>query len=116
MKDLASVDAKISKKIKLQMTIKAVNDTAETNGLVFTLLIFDAYSRMHHLDLSAPNIMQRAVAISKAMSEMKKMMTKKQIRDALNSKNGFIVNHLHDLSINSEVLVWRKNNAEKSGN
>ena len=42
------------------------------------------------------------------------MMTKKQIRNALNFKNDFIVNHFHDLSINSEVLIWRKNNADKT--
>ena len=72
MKDLTNVDAKVSKKIKLQMTIKTVNDTAKTNGLVFTFLIFDAYSRMHHLDPSASNIIQRAVAINKVMGEVKK--------------------------------------------
>ena len=107
MKDLASVDAKVSKKIKLQMIIKAVNDTAKTNGLVSTLLVFDAYSRMHHQDPSASNIMQRAVAINKVMGEMKKMMTKKQIRNVLNIKNGpdSIVNYFHDLSLNSEVLI-----------
>ena len=107
MKNLASIDTKVSKKIKLQMTVKAINDTADANGLVSTLLMFDAYSRMHHLDLPAPNIIQRAAAISKAMGEMKKMMTKKQIRDALNIKNGPgpIINHLHDLSINSEILI-----------
>ena len=115
MKDLA-VDAKINKEIELQMTIKAVNDTADANDLVFMLLVFYAYSRMHHLDFFASNIIQRVVAISKAMGEMKKIMTKKQIRDALNIKNGFgsIVSHFHDLSLNSEVLVWREGNAEKS--
>ena len=112
MKNLAKM--KISKKLKLQMTIKTVNDTASPNGLVFTLLVFEAYSRMHHLDSSASNIIQRAAAISKAMGEMKKIMTKKQIRDVLNIRNDSIVNHLHDLSINSEVLIWRKGNAEKS--
>ena len=115
MEDL-TIDAKISKKVRLQMIVKTINDIAETNGLVSTLLIFDAYSRMHHLDPSAPNIIQRAAAISKAMGEVKKMMTKKQIRNALNSKNGSIINHFHDLLINSEVLIWRKSNAEKSGN
>ena len=105
MEDLISVDAKISKKIKLQMIIKTVNDIAETNGLLFTLLIFDAYSRMDHLDSSAPNINQCAVVISKVMGEIKKMMAKKQIRDVLNFKNDFIVNHFHDLFINSEVLI-----------
>ena len=116
MEDLTSVDAKVSKKVRLQMIVKAVNDIAEANGLVPTLLVFGAYSRMHHLDPPAPNIMQRAAAISKAMGEVKKMMAKKQIRNALNSKNGSIVNHLHDLPINSEILVWRKNNADKSRN
>ena len=34
-------------------------------------------------------------------------MTEKQIRDTLNIKNGSdsIINHFHDLSINSEILV-----------
>ena len=41
MKDL-TVDAKVSKEVKLQMIVKAINDIAKTNGLVFTLLIFDA--------------------------------------------------------------------------
>ena len=105
MKNLASVDAKISKEIRLQMTIKTINDKTKTNDLVFTLLVFDAYPRMHHLDSSASNIIQRAVAINKAMHEMKKIMTKKQVRDTLNIKNGSIINHFHDLSINSEVLI-----------
>ena len=106
MKNLAgSTETKVSKKLGLQTTVKAVNDTADANGLVPTLLMFDAYSRMHHLDPSASNIIQRAVAISKTMGEMRKMMTKKQVRDVLNTKNGSIVNHFHDLSINSEVLI-----------
>ena len=96
------------------MTIKTLNDIADPNGLVFTLLIFETYSRMHHLDPSASNIIQRVAAISKAMNEMRKIMTEKQIRDALNTRNDSIVNHFHDLSINSEILVWRKSNANKS--
>ena len=103
MKNLTEM--KINKKLELQMTIKAVNDTANSNDLVFTLLIFGAYSRMHHLNPSAPSIIQRVAAISKTMNEMRKIMTEKQIRDVLNIKNGPIVNHLHDLSINSEVLI-----------
>ena len=116
MKNLAEM--KINKELELQMIIKTVNDTAEANGLVFTLLIFGAYSRMHHLNPSASNIVQRVVVIIKAMNEIKKMMAKKQIRDALNTKNDFdsIINHLHDLSINSEILVWRESNANKSKN
>ena len=42
----------IIKKMKFQMTVKAVNDTADDNGLIFTLLMFEAYSRMQEFDLS----------------------------------------------------------------
>ena len=115
MKNLTSVDAKISKEIRLQMAVKTINDTAGANGLVPTFLVFGAYPRMHHLDPPAPSIIQRAAAISKAMSEVKKIMAEKQVRDALNTKNDPIVNHLHDLPINSEILVWRESNANKSG-
>ena len=114
MKNL--IEMKFSKKLKLQMIIKAINDTAKANNLVFTLLIFGAYSRMHHLDLSASNIVQRAVVISKVTGEMRKIMTEKQIDNALNIKNGSIINYFHDLPINSEVLIWRKNNTDKSKN
>ena len=112
MKNLAEM--KISKKIRLQITVKAINDTAKANGLVFTFLIFHAYLCMHHLDPSASNIIQRAVVISKTMSEVRKMMAEKQIRNVLNFRNGSIVNHFHDLSINSEILVWRESNAGKT--
>ena len=114
MEDLISTEIKISKKLDLQMIVKTVNNTAKTNGLVFTLLVFDAYSRMHYLNLSTSNIIQRAAAITKTMKKMKKMIVEKQIRNVLNTRNESIVNHFHDLSLNSEVLVWRKNNANKT--
>ena len=105
MKNLTNIEIKISKKLNLQMTVKTINDTAEANGLVFTLLIFDAYSRMHHLNPSTPNITQRAAAIIKTMKKMKKMIVEKQIQNALNIRNESIINHLHDLPLNSEVLI-----------
>ena len=115
MEDLASTEIKVSKELGLQMAVKAVNDTAGANGLVPTLLVFGAYSRMHHLDPPAPSITQRAAAITKAMEEVRKMIVERQVRDALNTRNGSIVSHLHDLPLNSEVLVWREGNAGKTG-
>ena len=115
MKDLTdSTEIKVSKELNLQMIVKAVNDIAKANGLVSTLLVFDAYSRMHHLDSSASNITQRAAAITKTMKKMKKMIVEKQIRNVLNIRNESIVSHLHDLPLNSEVLVWKKGNANKT--
>ena len=37
----------------LQMTVKAVNDTAGPNGLVLTLLVFGAFLRMTELNAPA---------------------------------------------------------------
>ena len=105
MKNLINIEIKISKKLNLQMIVKTINDTAKANGFVFTLLIFDVYSRMHHLDFSASNIIQRATAIIKTMKKMKKMIVEKQIRNVLNIRNESIISHLHDMSLNSEVLV-----------
>jgi hypothetical protein len=37
----------IDKEMILQMIVKTVNDTADSDELMSTLLVFDAYSRMH---------------------------------------------------------------------
>ncbi len=46
------------KETMLQMAVKSVNDTAGPNGLVFTLLVFGAYPRMHSMDLPIPTIIR----------------------------------------------------------
>ena len=52
------------------MAVKAVNDTAELNSLVPTLLVFGTYSRMSEISLSSSSIVARATAIRKAMKEL----------------------------------------------
>ncbi len=98
----------ISKEIVLQMTVKAINDTAGPDELVPTLLVFGAYPRMHAMDPPAPSISQRAMAIEKAMTEVRKFRAERQVADALNTRNGLIVTPIHDLPLNSDVLVWRE--------
>ena len=98
----------INKDIGLQMAVKAVNDTAGPDGLVPTLLVFGAYPRMLSFDPPAPTILQRAAAINKAMDEVRKIRDQRMVADALNTRNGPLVNPLHDLPLNSEVLVWRE--------
>jgi len=39
------------------MAVKAVNDTAGPDGLVFTLLVYGAYLRISKLDPFAPSVM-----------------------------------------------------------
>jgi hypothetical protein len=90
------------------MAVKAVNDTAGPDGLVPTLLVYGAYPRMTNLDPPAPSIIDRATAIRKAMSEIAKLQAKQAVSSALNHCNGPDITSVHDLPLNSEVLVWRE--------
>jgi hypothetical protein len=87
------------------MAVKAVNDSVSPDGLVPTLLVFGAFPRMTDLDDPVPTISQRATAIRKAIEEITKIRAKLQVNTALNTRNGPITEHIHDLPINSDVLV-----------
>ena len=103
----------LSKEIILQMAIKAINNTAEPNGLAPILLVFGAYLCMSEFDAPTPIITQRVTAIKNAIKEMQKVRAEKKVADALNQKNepGPIVSVVHDLPLDSHVLVWRESNA-----
>jgi hypothetical protein len=98
-------ETRISKEIILQMIVKAINDTVGSDELMLILLIFEAYSRMHAMNSSISSINQRAVTIEKAMIEMREFRAERQVADALNTRNDLIVISIHDLSINSDVLI-----------
>jgi hypothetical protein len=98
-------ETRINKNIILQMIVKTINDTAESDELVSTLLVFEAYSRMHVMNSSISSINQRVMTIEKAMIEMKKFRAERQVADALNIRNDLIVTSIHDLSLNSNVLI-----------
>jgi hypothetical protein len=100
-----NIETDISKEIILQMNVKAINDTADLDELMFTLLIFDVYSRMHVMNLSISSISQRAMTIEKVITEVRKFRTERQVADALNIRNDLIVIPIHDLLINSNVLI-----------
>ncbi|KHJ35816.1 hypothetical protein EV44_g3960 [Erysiphe necator] len=108
-------DLKTGKDVILQMAIKAINDSAGPNGLIPTLQVFGAYPRMCHSDPPNPSIAQRATAIQKAMNEIKKINCKHLVNNALNQRNGLRTEDIHDLSLNSEVLVWREAKVGKAG-
>ena len=98
----------IQKELALQMAVKAVNNTAGPDGLVPTLLVYGAYPRMSNLDPPAPSIMEQAAAIRKAMAEIVKLQAKQTVNNALHHRNGPNTTSVHDLPLNSEVLVWRE--------
>jgi hypothetical protein len=68
-----NLETDISKKIILQMIVKAINDTIDLDELMFTLLIFNVYSRMHVMNSSTSSINQRTMTIKKAMIGIKKI-------------------------------------------
>ena len=101
--------------LELQMTLKTINDSIESHELISILLVFGAYPRMTELNTFSFTINQRAIAMKKIMDEMRKFNANRQINDALNTRNGLSTTHLHDLSLNSPVLVYREGPAGRSG-
>jgi hypothetical protein len=100
-----NIEIDTSKETILQMIVKAINDTADPDELMLTLLIFDAYSRMHVMNSSTSSINQRAMTIEKVMIEIRKFRAERQVSDALNIRHEPIVTSIHDLSLNSNVLI-----------
>ena len=58
------------------MAVKAVNNTASLNGLVLTLLVYEAYLRISNLDPPTPSITERVAIIRKAIAEIVKLRAK----------------------------------------
>ena len=96
------------------MTFKIINDSVKPKGFVFILFVFDAYPRMIESDASFSTITQRATAIKKAMKEVRKITASRQINDAVNTKNNFFIDSIHDLSLKVEIFVFRKSNAGRT--
>lgn len=67
-KEIPSLD----KTTRLQMAVKAVNDTVGPDGLVPTLLVFGAFPRMSREDRPTPSNTQRALVIRRAIAEVRK--------------------------------------------
>ena len=87
------------------MAVKAINNTAGLDGLVPTLLVYRAYPRMSKLDSPAPSITEQAAAIRKAMAKIVKLQAKQTVNNALHHHNGPNTTPVHDLPLNSKVLI-----------
>jgi hypothetical protein len=93
------------------MAVKAVNNTAGPNGLISTLLVFGAFSRIFHNSFLSPSIIKRAKAVNQAMKKLRKHMVARQMNAALNTCNGpdLAAYSPMDLSLQNEMRVWRDN-------
>ena len=105
----------IDKDMALQMAFKAINDSVGPDGLIPTLLVYGAYPRMSEYDTPVLTITQRASAIKKAMTEIQRLRAKRQVADALNTRNGPNTDNIHNLELNSPVLVWREGKTGQNG-
>ena len=92
------------------MAFKAINDIAGLDGLVLTLLVYSAYPRITEHNPLLLLIAQRALAIKKAIAEVQKLRAKRQVNDAINTRNGPNIATIYDFTLNSNVLVWREGN------
>ncbi|KAI1185280.1 hypothetical protein F5B17DRAFT_42530 [Nemania serpens] len=104
----AELGTTCSKDSILQMAVKAVNSTAGPNGLVPTLLVFGAYPRMNFDSPPSPSTIQRQNAMDKAMKELRTAAADRQIRDALDTRNGPDVSDVLGLPIGHEVRIYRE--------
>jgi phosphoserine phosphatase len=87
------------------MIVKTINDIVDFDELMSTLLVFDAYSRMHVMNSLISSINQRAMIIEKVMTEVRKFRAERPVADVLNIRNESIITSIHDLSLNSNVLI-----------
>lgn len=67
----------LSKEIILQITVKTINNIASPNGLVPTLLVFEAYPHILEFDSHAPIIIQHIVVIKSVIKEVQKVRAKR---------------------------------------
>jgi hypothetical protein len=87
------------------MAVKAINNTAGPNGLVPTLLVYRAYLRISKLDPPTLSVTDQAAVIQKAVAEIVKLRAKQTINNALYHRNGPNTTLVHNLPLNSKVLI-----------
>ncbi len=67
----------LNKNAALQISFKALNDSAGPDGLVPTLLVFGVFLRIAELDAPSPTVLQRTAALQKAIEEVKRLRAKR---------------------------------------
>jgi hypothetical protein len=100
----------INKDTVLQMAFKAINDSAGPDGIIPTLLVYGALPRMTEYNAPSPTVLQLSAVLKKAIVEIQKLQARCQIANALNARNGPSATDIHELPLNSDVLVWREGN------
>jgi hypothetical protein len=90
------------------MVIKAVNNTAEPDGLVPTLLVFGTYSRITTTNTLSLTVIKRGKAIIKAIKQIAELHVKRQVTNVLRQRNGPNISNTLNVLISKDVLVYKK--------
>jgi hypothetical protein len=90
------------------MAIKAVNNTAEPNGLILTLLVFSTYPRITTTDTLSLTVTEHSKAITKAIKQIAELHVKRQVTDALRQQNGSNISDTLNVLIGRDVLVYKE--------
>jgi hypothetical protein len=64
-------DTKTSTEVSLQITIKAINDLAGPDGIIFILLVFGAYPRITNNSVLSLTTTKRVEAIRKTSNKIR---------------------------------------------
>ena len=87
------------------MAFKAINNIAGLDSIILTLLVYSAYPRITKHDPPSLLVTQRALAIKKAIAKVQKLQAKRQVNNAFNMRTGPNTLDIHELPLNSNVLV-----------
>jgi len=87
------------------MAFKAINDTIGPDGIIPILLVYSTLPRISKYDPLLPLVVQRLNALRKAMEEIKRIRASHEVARALNICNGPSIANIHELPLNSEVLI-----------
>lgn len=99
----------------LQTALKCCNDTMGPNGLIPILLVFGAYPRTTSASPPSPDVSQRARAIEKAMRALREVSARRQINEAIATRNGPDIGVNLDMPLSSDVRVWRETTQQWAG-
>jgi hypothetical protein len=94
----------------LQMFFKVLNNSTNFDDLIFTLLLFEAYSKIIEMNVLSLIIIQRLIVMHKTMNKVRKLIVTRQLNDALNTRNDSFSILIHCLSLSFDVLVYREKN------
>jgi hypothetical protein len=81
------------------MAVKAINNSAGPNSIIFILLDFGAYLRLTKINLLSSLVTKKAEAIYTVTKEVRRLYTKKRVKNALVIRNNLNTKNTLDLPL-----------------